>query len=392
MAPMRELKGENPNMNSSANSSNSAEIEGIAAAWFAKRESGEWSAADQAQLEAWLDSSTAHRIAFIRIITAWERSGRLKALGAGVPPRIIPPRDAWGFAPSTSPPSTAPAERVESLAGSDPAAAPSMANIPEARAASGFARVLQFSPRMLQFSPRVRAIAATLLVGTAAGAVWYFSTDHANSYRTPIGAVATVPLSDGSKVTLNTDTRIRVELDTTMRRVKLDQGEAFFEVSKDESRPFVVEIADKRVIAVGTQFSVRRDDNDIRVLVTEGRVWIERRGTNTKAAQTQLAAGSEARTLQTGVLIDKPAPAQVEQLLSWRSGYIVFRDTTLADAVADFNRYSARKIFIEDPAIAGIRIGGNFRSSDTDAFLWLLQSGFPINVEQRRDRIILTKR
>jgi transmembrane sensor len=177
-----------------------------------------------------------------------------------------------------------------------------------------------------------------------------------------------------------------------MRRVKLDHGEAFFDVSKDASRPFVVEIADKRVIAVGTQFSVRRDGNDIRVLVTEGRVWIERRSMATKAAQTQLAAGSEARTLQAAVLIHQPAPAQVEQLLSWRSGYIVFRDTTLADAVADFNRYSARKIFIEDPAIAGIRIGGNFRSGDTDAFLWLLQSGFPINVEQRSDRIILTKR
>ena len=390
---MREMTGENPNMNPSANSSNSAEIEGIAAAWFAKRESGEWSAVDQAQLDIWLDSSTAHRIAFIRIITAWERSGRLNALGAGVPRGIIPPRDAWGFAPSKSPASTAPPEWAESLAGPDPAAAPSMANIPEARTASSrFARVLRFSPRILQLPPRLRAIAAALLVGTAAGTVWYFSTDHANSYRTPIGAVATVPLSDGSKVTLNTDTRIRVELDTTMRRVKLDQGEAFFEVSKDAVRPFVVEIADKRVIAVGTQFSVRRDDNDIRVLVTEGSVWIERGGMATKAAQTQLAAGSEARTLQTAVLIDQPAPAQVEQLLSWRGGYIVFRDTTLADAVADFNRYSARKIFIDDPAIAGIRIGGNFRSGDTDAFLWLLQSGFPISVEQRSDRIILTKR
>jgi transmembrane sensor len=390
---MREMTGENPNMNSSANSSNSAEIEEIAAAWFAKRESGEWSAADQAQLDTWLDSSTAHRIAFIRIMTAWERSGRLNALGAGVPPGIIPPRDAWGFAPSKPPASTASPERVESLAGPDPAAAPSMANIPEARTESSrFARALQFSPRLRRFSPRLRAIAAVLLVGTAAGTVWYFSTNHTNSYRTPIGVVATVPLSDGSKVTLNTDTRIRVELDPTMRRVKLDHGEAFFDVSKDTARPFVVEIADKRVIAVGTQFSVRRDDDDIRVLVTEGRVWIERRGMATKAAQTQLAAGSEARTSQTAVLIDQPAPAQVEQLLSWRSGYIVFRDTTLADAVADFNRYSKRKIFIEDPAIAGIRIGGNFRSGDTDAFLWLLQSGFPINVERRSDRIILTKR
>ena len=82
-------------------STNSAEIEATAARWFAKREGGDWNAADQAQLEAWLDSSTAHRIAFVRITTAWERSGRLTALGAGVPEGTIPPRDAWGFAPSS---------------------------------------------------------------------------------------------------------------------------------------------------------------------------------------------------------------------------------------------------------------------------------------------------
>ena len=363
-------------------STNSAEIEATAASWFAKREGGDWNAADQAQLEAWLDSSTAHRIAFVRIMTAWERSGRLTALGAGVPEGTIPPRDAWGFALSSKvSPSRAPRERGESVAGAAPASTPSIAGIPEVRASS----------RPL-FSRHARAVAALLVAGTAAGAFWYFSTDHADSYRTQIGALTTVSLSDGSKVTLNTDSQIHVELSPTLRRVKLDQGEAFFEVSKDGARPFVVEIADKRVIAVGTEFSVRRENNDIRVLVTEGRVWIERRGTADKAAQTQLAAGSEARTSNTEVLIDRPAPAQVEQLLSWRTGYLIFRDTALADAVADFNRYSARKIYIEDPAIAGIRIGGNFRSGDADAFLWLLHSGFPINVEQRSDRIILTKR
>jgi len=381
---MRDMKGGKPNMNPSTNS---AEIEAAAARWFARREGGDWSAADQAQLEAWLDSSTAHRIAFVRIMTAWERSGRLNALGAGVPAGTIPPRDAWGFAsPSKVPAARAHQDIRESVPVPEPAAAPSIADIPAVRAS--YSRFL----RLPQFSPRMRAVAALLIVGTAAGTVWYFSTNHTNSYRTQIGALATVPLSDGSKVTLNTNSQIHVELNPTMRRVKLDQGEAFFDVSKDAARPFVVEIADKRVIAAGTQFSVRRDNDDIRVLVTEGRVWIERRGIAAKAAQTQLAAGSEARTSQTAVLIDQPAPAQVEQLLSWRTGYIIFRDTALADAVADFNRYSARKIFIEDPAIAGIRIGGNFRSGDADAFLWLLQSGFPINIEQRSDRIILTKR
>jgi len=363
-------------------STNSADTEAAAAAWFAKRESGDWNAADQAQLEEWLDSSTACRIAFIRIVTAWERSGRLNALGAGVPPRTIPPRGTWSFGPSPKMPSSGAAQKpLKGAADPEIDVAPSMADIPDVRALS-----------RPQFRRSMRAIAALLVVATTVGAVWHLSKGHADSYRTQIGAITTVPLSDGSKVTLNTDSQIHVELNPTMRRIKLDQGEAFFEVAKDAARSFVVDIADKRVVAVGTKFSVRRDNNDIRVLVTEGRVRIERRGISSEAVQTQLTAGSEARTAQAAILVDQPAPAQVEQLLSWRTGYIMFRDTALADAVADFNRYTARKIVIEDPAIAGIRIGGNFRSDDADAFLWLLQSGFPINVEPRGDRIILTKR
>jgi transmembrane sensor len=370
---------------------NSAEIEAAAAAWFAKRESGDWSAADQAQLDAWLDSSTACRIAFVRIVTAWERSGRLNALGAGVPPGPIPPRGAWAFAPNSNmPPAGIPRDAI--LATHKPGAM-TIPGHPQDAYVSPMADASQVrTMSRARFRRGMGAIAALLVVATTVGAVWYFSKDHADSYRTPMGAITTVPLSDGSKITLNTDSQIHVELNPTMRRITLDQGEAFFEVAKDAARSFVVEIADKRVVAVGTKFSVRRDHNDIRVLVTEGQVRIERRGISSKAEQTPLAAGSEARTAQAAVLVDHPAPAQVEQLLSWRTGYIMFRDTALADAVADFNRYTARKIVIEDPAIAGIRIGGNFRSDDADAFLWLLQSGFPIKVEARGDRIILTKR
>lgn len=344
----------------------SEEIEAVAAAWFAKREGGDWNAADEAQMQVWLDSSTAHRVAYIRIVTAWERSGRLSALGAGVPSGTIPPPGAWNFPPDSNARATGEAkEHFGSAAGQN--------------LGSRWTRPL-------------RAVAAVLVLGAVAGTVWYISMDRARSYRTPIGALATIPLSDGSKVMLNTDSQIDVALDKAERRIKLDRGEAFFDVSKDAARPFIVEVADKRVVAVGTEFSVRRDSDEIRVLVTEGRVRIKRLGDGPETPETQLPAGSEARTAQTALLIDQPTPAKVEQLLSWRTGYIVFRDTPLADAVAEFNRYSARKTVIQDPAIAGIRIGGQFRSDDVSAFLSLLQSGFPINVQQHGDRIVLTKR
>jgi transmembrane sensor len=340
----------------------SAEIEEAAAAWFAKREGGHWQPADEAQLATWLEAATAHRVAFVRILAAWERSGRLNALGAGIAQGTVPERDSWRFAPVS----------VDSV------------TVTESSDRHARHRWLR--------SRGLRVIAALWVIATVAGTVWYFSIDRGKFYRTGIGAVSTVPLSDGSTVTLNTDTQVHVELAPHERSVKVDQGEVFFDVAHDSSRPFVVTVADERIIAVGTQFSIRRQDKDVRILVTQGRVRIERVGSSLGEAATSLDAGFEARTTPGALLIDQPTSTQFEQLLSWRTGHLLFRDTTLADAVAEFNRYTSRKIVIADPAIAGIRIGGSFHSDDIEAFLWLLQDGFPVEVEQRSDRIILTQR
>jgi transmembrane sensor len=359
MVLIRKMKEAHPSMNPTTTSK---EIEEAAAAWFAKREGGDWQPADEAQLDAWLEAATAHRVAFIRILTAWERCGRLNALGAGIAQGTLPARDSWRFDPVS----------VEAVS-------------------VGESSDRHTGPRWRR-SRGLRVIAALWVIATVAGTVWYFSIDRGKLYRTEIGTVSTVPLSDGSSVTLNTDTQVHVELAPHERRVNLDQGEVFFDVAHDPSRPFTVTVADERIIAVGTQFLVRRQNGNIRVLVTQGRVQIEHVGSSPGAAPTSLDAGFEARTMQGALLIDQPAATQIEQLMSWRTGHLLFRDTTLTDAVAEFNRYTSRKIVIADRGIAGIRIGGSFRSDDIGAFLWLVQSGFPVKVEQRSDRIVLTQR
>jgi transmembrane sensor len=91
-------------------------------------------------------------------------------------------------------------------------------------------------------------------------------------------------------------------------------------------------------------------------------------------------------------LVRPDAGAEIEKLLSWRRGYVYFDNVPLADAVAEFNRYNRRKILIEDPEIAALRVGGNFRSTNIDAFLDLMQSGFPIAVDDDGDRIVLKGR
>jgi transmembrane sensor len=188
---------------------------------------------------------------------------------------------------------------------------------------------------------------------------------------------------DGSKVTLNTDSAISVAITEKERRVQLDRGEAFFEVAKDPSRPFIVSAGKKRVIAVGTKFSVRLVANDIRVLVTEGKVRID----NDSSA---VSAGSIANTDGDAILVQQKPLPEVEESLSWRTGYLIFHETTLAGAVTEFNRYNLRKIVIEDSAVASIRLSGKFRTTDFEAFVRLLEGGFPVHAKRSREQIVLT--
>lgn len=344
-------------------------VEDAAIRWFVRQQSDAWTDADQAELDAWLAAATAHRIQYIRASTAWSESARLKALGAGIPAGVVPPRGAWG----------------------------------DTRYSRGKAATDTRSPEIPAAATKSSsrawgvALAASVLVALAVG---FYSVDAGRfsgaQFSTPVGGIENVPLADGSKITLNTDTRVRVAFTSKERRIQLEQGEAFFEVAKDPQRPFIVYAGDQRVVAVGTKFSVRRDDEDVQVVVTEGRVNLAAADMpdsgDTPEAPTLLDAGAIARTASSGLIVRPGAATEAEKLLSWRRGYVSFDNMPLAEAVAEFNRYNTRKIHIEDPAIAAIRVGGNFRSDNTEAFLDLLERGFPIAIRQESDKVVLRSR
>jgi transmembrane sensor len=219
---------------------------------------------------------------------------------------------------------------------------------------------------------------------------------HAHRYTTVVGGLAAVPMSDGSRVTLNTDSALRVALDAHERLIELDHGEAFFEVAHDAARPFIVKAGNKRIVAVGTQFAVRYEGENVRVSVFEGTVRFETdrpaRGTAPREQSEPpllLAAGTIARAEHDAVLVQKTGAAEIEQSLTWRTGILTFRDTPLADAVAEFNRYNTRKIVIEDPAIAAVEVGGIFRATNLDPFVHLLEEAFPIRATEEDERIVL---
>ncbi|HKU14058.1 MAG TPA: FecR domain-containing protein [Steroidobacteraceae bacterium] len=336
-----------------------SQIEDAVTEWLARRDSGRWSEDDEACLQQWIAVSTARRVAYLRLKSTWDMASRLRVLRGGTSPTqsagAVPAPGEWRRSPF-----------FEQSA----VAAPATVTAPRRRRG------------ML-----VAAVAASVVIGISAGfAAYQLWSTSGDRYVTPVGGLASVPMPDGSNVTLNTDSQIRVAVTDTERRVELQQGEAFFDVAKDPTRPFVVHAGARRIVAVGTRFSVQRLDDDVRVLVTEGRVRIE----GEASSPVLIAAGSVARAAGSAVVVRKALPPQVDELLSWREGYLRFHETSLADAVAQMNRYNTRKIVIEDPGLAAIRISGTFRPTQYEAFVRVLQDGFSIQARNESERIALT--
>lgn len=367
----------------------SAQIEQAAAAWLARREGGDWREQDGSRLDEWLAESIAHRVAFLRLEAAWTHSGRLKALGAGLQAEAIPARGQWSRAPFERHVDRLEPATKAIIHGAGPSSPP---------ADPLQLRHLVFAPRTAPRPsrlPRHLGVAASLVLAVSLGWGWArYTTVEQAAYSTPMGSVRTVLLSDGSQATLSSNSRIRIALSHGERHIDLEQGEAYFEVSKDPGRPFVVVAGERQVVAVGTRFAVRRDRADLRVVVTEGTVRLQPGLAGHAAAPrpTLLPAGSRALASAQGVLVHSGSVEDAERALDWRDGFLAFRDSTLADAAAEFNRYNERKIVMGDPEAAALRVGGNFRWSNTEIFVRLLEQGFPVRAERQPDQIVLHSR
>jgi transmembrane sensor len=364
------------------------QTEQTAAEWLIRRQSGRWTDTEQAELDRWLGASTLHLVAYLRLELGWEDAARLKALA---------PPGGVDFPPSASQLNLSPFFDTQSpaLRGDSESIG---ARTPVAIAPVAIDGVAVQAPSGRRKTSLLSAVAGIVLAVSAGIYLYVSGAFTGDRYSTPVGRIVSVPMADGSKVTLNTNSRIRVTLADQERRVVLDEGEAFFQVAKDPARPFVVTVGNKRVIAVGTEFSVRRDASDIQVVVTEGKVRIEdssliqSSSAPGRAADIFLTPGSIARASDTGVMVQRKTLLEVEEHLSWRSGVLMFRQSTLADAAAEFNRYNVQQIVIDDASIASLPIEGNFRATNAADFAHLLENGYPVVAKEEADRIVLKAR
>lgn len=232
-----------------------------------------------------------------------------------------------------------------------------------------------------------RAVLASGLALVAAGAgfgVWKAAT--AGVYATAVGEQRRVALDDGSLVILDTDSKIRVDLSDRRRTVQLLHGRAHFDVARDARRPFVVSAAGRQVAAGGAAFDVTRQKGELCVLVTSGEVAVF----DPRLSGKQLVKKGARVTLADTTVAPKRDKPDLARVTAWQQGRAVFDNDTLADAVAEMNRYSRRPIVIEGQAAKTMHVSGVYSTGDTEAFAKSLSTLLPLEVQLAPDQVTIT--
>ncbi|MDP3459504.1 MAG: FecR domain-containing protein, partial [Hyphomonas sp.] len=202
------------------------------------------------------------------------------------------------------------------------------------------------------------------------------------AFATIIGEQREVMLADGSSVTLNTGTRLEVVLTAEERFVRLEEGQALFEVASAEA-PFVVEAGGRRTTALGTRFDVYLMPDGIAVTLVEGSVRVDGAGGRVLEPGQQLrVSGAEVSVLD----------VDTDAVTGWQAGMVQFRDVPLAEAIAELNRYSNVKLRVEDPQLAAERLSGVFTAGDQELFLESLALYLPVETVRSGDEILIRRR
>jgi len=241
---------------------------------------------------------------------------------------------------------------------------------------------------------------AGVAVGVLVGVVTFWATRD-TVLATDIGEQRTMSLKDGTQVTLNTGTRLIVRYEGRLRHVELTRGEALFDVASHRGWPFVVRAGDHKITVLGTAFVVRRDQNQVSIMLMDGKLAVS--GARQESGSDSLSHAQEIPSVSQGELIlapgqrltlaERAAPKldqpSVDKVTAWRRGKVVFEGIRLADAVAEMNRYNARQLSLQDRRAAELRISGVFKYGESLRFADAVATTYGLRVVEADDQISL---
>ncbi len=210
------------------------------------------------------------------------------------------------------------------------------------------------------------------------------------TYETSIGAQHSLVLADGSKVSLDASSHIRVRLSSSERSVELLSGQALFDVAKDTTRPFTVRSHSVLVRAVGTRFDVIQRAHGAVVTVIEGRVEATPNSARVLTQPVLLSAGEKIQ-VPDDPITPEPVHADIVSATAWTSNRLVFDATPLAEVVEDFNRYNPRRLVLQCEQLKMLRVTGIFSSTQPDSLIRFLRTQPGVIVRASESQITITR-
>lgn len=229
--------------------------------------------------------------------------------------------------------------------------------------------------------PRKALATVLLLAMLVAGGAWFDPAYRSEAYSTVIGERQVVTLADGSRITLDSNTQVKVAWHVRTRRVQLESGQALFNVSKTLVRPFEVSAGAAQVKVLGTLFSVNKLTDAVRVTLIRGVVDVN--SLAQPGRTVQLIAGQQVDVRQNQV--QQPIKVDGEAVIAWKDSRLIFERTPLAEALQQIQRYRTAPILLADPDLGSLPISGVFDNRNVEALLQLLPSILPLSLNTDAD-------
>lgn len=303
-----------------------------ACAWIARLRSDSVTAADRRDFAQWMKASDQNREAFDDMAELWGDLGALQHM----------PIDTL-FPESRPSPATINRQKTSERAQSEP-------------------------PRwdLTRWLMGSGVVAACLVVTVWIGNQWLSGQGAQEQlYATTVGETRIVTLADGSRVQLNTNSELQVTYSREERHTELLRGEAFFDVTRQTSRPFTVAAGKAKIRVLGTEFNVERNKDNTRVSVTGGTVAVSEASTAPGLRPESVKLVKNQKVSVSGSGLSDVASTSADEALDWTRGVLVFEDTPLSEALEELNRYLAVPAEAA-PSVAERRLSGTFEISDPD--------------------------
>lgn len=326
-----------------------------AASWASRRGEGMLSPEEEADFQAWLDASPLHVRALEQVDAGW-----LALADAANAPDLVAMRGGA-------------LERARRMNGR------------------------RWARNALSNRGRMLALAAMLLIAVFTGGTAWRMTPQ--TYETGIGERRVVALSDGSHVSLDGATEVRVRFFNNRRELWLDHGRAKFDVAHDPLQPFTVTAGNRTVVATGTSFSVELVNRQMRVVLYEGSVSVLDDAVQGQPRPVIVDRQLASQALTPGrELIAPIGPTPIASTVAvdpvrsraWEAGQLMFDDEPLPVAIARLNRYSSAQLVVGDDIAANMRVSGVYNAGDVAAFLDGTTRVLPLRAVHRGNEVVLT--